>query len=272
MRRSRPINRRWIAAFQSPEEVHLNRGVIYSDCLRQDDAAERELQAALALDPNYVPALLNLANLREDFGKQAEAGALYEKILALQPRCYIALARYAGLQKVVRPDDPLIARLRGAIADPAASAAERADLGFALGKMLDSCSAWGAAFAAYTAANRDSRQNAGRIAVYDRRAHEAFIDALIAEFQPGQTTAARLPQSARPVFICGMFRSGSTLTEQILSAHSRVARRRARILPSMIARDGTVSKADDPVTRLRSMHWPRAICRCSQACSRTAIA
>ena len=66
-----------------PEEVHLNRGVIYSDCLRQDEAAERELQAALALNPTYVPALLNLANLREDFGKQAEAGALYEKILAL---------------------------------------------------------------------------------------------------------------------------------------------------------------------------------------------
>jgi tetratricopeptide (TPR) repeat protein len=206
-----------------PEEVHLNRGVIYADCLRQDDAAERELQAALALNPNYVPALLNLANLREDFGKQADAGALYEKILALQPRCYIALARYAGLQKIVRPDDPLIARLRAAIADPAASVADRADLGFALGKMLDSCSAWDAAFAAYSAANRASRQSAGRIAAYDRRAHEAFIDALIAEFQPGQTTAARLPQSARPVFICGMFRSGSTLAEQILSAHSRVA-------------------------------------------------
>jgi tetratricopeptide (TPR) repeat protein len=207
----------------APEEVHLNRGVIYSDCLRQDDAAERELQAALALNPDYVPALLNLANLREDFGKQADAAALYEKILALQPRCYIALARYAGLQKILRPDDPLIARLRAAIADPAAAPADRADLGFALGKMLDSCSAWDAAFAAYTAANRDSRQSAGLSAAYDRRAHEAFIAALIAGFQPGQTTAARLPRSTRPVFICGMFRSGSTLAEQILSAHSRVA-------------------------------------------------
>ena len=205
-----------------PEEVHLNRGVIYSDCLRQDDAAERELQAALALNPDYVPALLNLANLREDFGKQADAAALYEKILALQPRCYIALARYAGLQKIVRPDDPLLARLRAAIADPAASAGDRADLGFALGKILDSCGAWDAAFAAYTAANRASRQSAAS-AAYDRRAHEAFVDALIAEFQPGQTSAARLPQSTRPVFICGMFRSGSTLAEQILAAHSRVA-------------------------------------------------
>jgi len=206
-----------------PEEVHLNRGVIYSDCLRQDDAAERELQAALALNPNYVPALLNLANLREDFGKQAEASALYARVLALQPSCYIALARYAGLQQVTGPDDALVARLRAAIAQPGAPAADRADLGFALGKALDSCGAWDAAFAAYSAANRDSRQSAGPAATYDRRAHERLIDALIAGFRTGQAQAARLPQSARPVFICGMFRSGSTLAEQILSAHSRVA-------------------------------------------------
>ena len=30
-----------------PEEVHLNRGVIYSDCLRQYGAAESELNKAL---------------------------------------------------------------------------------------------------------------------------------------------------------------------------------------------------------------------------------
>lgn len=206
-----------------PEEVHLNRGVIYSDHLRQDDAAERELQFALTLNPNYVPALLNLANLREDFGQQAEAGALYEKILGLEPRCYMALARYAGLQKIARPDDPLIARLRAGIADPAALPADRADLGFALGKALDSSGAWDAAFSAYAAANRDSRRSAGPTAAYDRNAHERLIDALIAGFRPGQTAAAAQPQSRRPVFICGMFRSGSTLAEQILSAHSRVA-------------------------------------------------
>jgi tetratricopeptide (TPR) repeat protein len=207
-----------------PEEVHLNRGVIYSDCLRQDAAAERELQAALALNPGYVPALLNLANLREDFGQRAEASALYEKILALQPNCYVALARYAGLQAVARADDPLIARLRAAVADPRASAADRADVGFALGKALDSCGAWDAAFVAYSAANRDSRHSAAPGAgVYDPAAHERLIDELVASFQPGQPTAARLPQATRPLFICGMFRSGSTLAEQILSAHSRVA-------------------------------------------------
>ena len=118
-----------------PEEVHLNRGVIYSDYLRRDDDAERELQAALAIKPTYVPALLNLANLREDFGRHSEASALYEKILALDPRCHTALARQTGLQKIAGPDDPLVARLRAAIADARTSPADRAELGFALGKM-----------------------------------------------------------------------------------------------------------------------------------------
>jgi len=206
-----------------PEEVHLNRGVIYSDCLRQDDAAERELQAALALNPTYIPALLNLANLREDFGKHAEASTLYEKILGLDPRCHTALARYAGLQKIAGPDDPLVTRLRAAIADARTTPADRAELGFALGKALDSSRAWDAAFAAYTTANRDSRQSAAPgTGVYDAGAHERFVDELIATFQPGQPAAAPLLQSTRPLFICGMFRSGSTLAEQILGAHSRV--------------------------------------------------
>src|ERR1700730_568650 len=38
-----------------PEEVHLNRGVIFSDYLNQYDAAERELKKALEINPIYVP-------------------------------------------------------------------------------------------------------------------------------------------------------------------------------------------------------------------------
>ena len=61
-----------------PEEVHLNRGVIYSDCLRRDDDALRELRAALALNPAYAPALFNLANLNR-LGEREQALAAYEQ-------------------------------------------------------------------------------------------------------------------------------------------------------------------------------------------------
>src|SRR4029077_6440686 len=53
----------------APEEVHLNRAVIFTDELRQDEQAELELRAALKANPAYLPAWHNLANLQEDLGR-----------------------------------------------------------------------------------------------------------------------------------------------------------------------------------------------------------
>lgn len=216
-----------------PEEAHLNRAVIYSDCLRQDAAAERELNAALALNPDYVPALLNLANLMEDLGRRQEALALYERILTLAPEYHEALARYAIVRGVTDAQDPLIGRLRRTIAAPGTSPADKASLGFALGKTLDACGAYDEAFAAYDAANRHSRESAGPALLYDRAAHERFVGQLIATFTRAQSSSAA--STTRPIFICGMFRSGSTLAEQVLAAHSRVtAGGEIGLLPSIV--------------------------------------
>ena len=102
---------------RGPEEVHLNRGVIFADDLRQYPAAESELRAALELNPAYIPALFNYANLHEDLGRRDAAGEVYERILKLEPRQYEALSRYANLRKFSSPEDPLIARLRTALAE-----------------------------------------------------------------------------------------------------------------------------------------------------------
>ncbi len=206
-----------------PEEVHLNRGVIFSDCLRQEAAAERELNAALALNPDYVPALLNLANLKSDLGQRDVVLALYERILALDPGCHEALARYANLKPISGPDDPLVRKLREALARPDVTAPDKASLGFALGKTLDDCGSYDQAFEAYAAANRTSREIAAPGAVlYDRRRQELFVDQLIAAFPLDRSPLAATRTSAAPVFICGMFRSGSTLAEQVLAGHSGV--------------------------------------------------
>ena len=213
---------------REPEEVHLNRGVIFADCLRQDAAAESELQAALALNPAYRPALQNLANLYEDLGQRQAARGLYERLLELDPHAFEALARYAQLADPGGPSDPLIARLRAALAHPAATTAEQASLGFALAQVLDRIGAYAPAFEAAEAANRASRASAGPEAHYDRQAQEHLIDALIRAF-PGSQPAPPPPDAsaaggrAHPIFICGMFRSGSTLTERLLAGHPQVA-------------------------------------------------
>ena len=226
-------------AIRQPEEVHLNRGVILADDLHQPAAAERELRQALALNGEYLPALRNLANLLEDLGRREEALAVYVRIFELDPRAYESLARYASLRRPQRADDPLIARLRAGLADPQATAAERASLGFALGAALDACGEYRSAFEAYTIANRDSRASAPAAPLYERSAQERRIDELMRAFAhaapPAGAAAAPVAASPRPIFICGMFRSGSTLTEQLLARHPLVrAGGELDLLPALV--------------------------------------
>ena len=207
-----------------PEEVHLNRAVIYADHLRRDDAAAAELQAALDANPRYVPALLNLANLREDLGDRSGALAAYERLLLIDPECSLALARHASLVFATGPDPAVVQRLQQALHRTSITPADRASLGFALGLALEKAGAFEAAFAAIAEANRQSRISApAHTSRYDRTEHERFIDALIEAFPAGAGGAVAAARGAvRPLFICGMFRSGSTLVEQVLAGHPAV--------------------------------------------------
>ena len=203
-----------------PEEAWLNRGVIHADDLGRQDLALADLEAALAIRPDYLPALLNLGNLHEDMGRREAAREAYARALAVAPDHPVALARSAGLARPAGPDDPVIRNLRSALDQTDLHPEDRAELGFALGKALDQVEAYDAAFAAYAAANAASRAADPEAPGYDRAAHEGFIDRLIAAF-PAPAAPVAGPGKP-PVFICGLFRSGSTLAEQILAGHSRV--------------------------------------------------
>jgi hypothetical protein len=116
----------------------------------------------------------------------------------------------------------MIARLQAALADPAADAAARASLGFALTRALDASGEYPAAFAAAREANRASREAAPGVR-YDRSAYERVIDELIRAFPAAPAASPGADAEPHPVFICGMYRSGSTLTERLLTGHPGVA-------------------------------------------------
>lgn len=220
------------------EEAHLNRAVILADHLARPEEAEAELNAALALNPRYVPALINLGNLAEDVGRRDDARDAYTRAVEAEPGNMLALSRLAGVTAPAGPDEPLIATLEQVLARTGLSGAERADLGFALGRLLDEVGRYDDAFAAYSAANRASRASFGPgFQGYEPAAHEAFIDRLIAAF-PAPAPPLAVGEGTAPLFICGMFRSGSTLAEQILASHSGVrSGGELDILPALIARE-----------------------------------
>ena len=206
----------------APEEARLNRAVILLDDLNREEEGAAELQRALALNPNYAPALMNLANLAEDRGRRADALSAYERVLALSDPPLEALARYLSLKGATGSDDPLLQRAARAINAVSVSPEDKASLAFAMGKALDAVGAYDEAFAAYALANRIARALTPKSQLFDRKAHAALIDAIIAAHPVGDGLEAPAADDPNLVFICGLFRSGSTLCEQVLSGHSRV--------------------------------------------------
>lgn len=211
-----------------PHELQLHRAVLFADHLRRDDDAQQALQAALNAKPDYLPALLNLGNLHEQRGERDSALACYARALdgpefthgpqsALRG---VALARSAVIHPPDSLDDPRLAVLRAAArgeTDPMV----RVHLQFSLGHALDRLGAVNEAFEAYALGNRSLQRVFGRR--YDRQHEQRLNDALMQAFATA-TPARRQGDVAgpQPLFICGMFRSGSTLLEQVLAAHPQV--------------------------------------------------
>lgn len=123
-----------------------------------------------------------------------------------------ALARLADARNFENEADPLIGKLK-----TQATVSEDANLYFALGRALEQCGNYADALANFIKANSIDRL------VYREYAPEfveAEFSAIKKSFDSEWFEKNRLDNDYAPIFICGMFRSGSTLVEQILAAHS----------------------------------------------------
>ena len=224
---------------RQPEVAYLNRAAILSDHLHRDEEAEAELRTALALVPGYPPALLNLGNLHEERGGRASAIDCYRRLLASKhadATAYAcdAMARLLQLEPPADRHDLVFARACAAAAGKFANDdTARATLLFSLGRIHD---AWGEvedAFDAFTSAKQLAH---GSYRAYDPLRSHHRTQALIGSTAGGEPVSASATQSPAPSFICGMFRSGSTLLEQVLAAHPGVATSgELDLLPRLIA-------------------------------------
>lgn len=203
---------------ERPEEVWLNRAVIHAEALGDPEQAAAELEKAIALNPDYASAWLNLGNLHEDRGAREEARQAYAKACEADPQDAMALMRLAEVTTFESVDDPMIAGMRQMASHPSVPAIGRADLNFTLGKVLDALKDYDAAWDAYAAGNAATIELAK--GPYDEKAVEEEIDRLVETFADRGDPAPE--GEAAPIFILGMFRSGSTLAERILAAHSAV--------------------------------------------------
>lgn len=197
-------------------DVHLKAGETLSR-LGFHDQAIASYRAVLARQPEQGDAWLALAQAHEDNGDRPAAQHAYEQALALRPEWTFPLSGLLGLQRGKAAPD-LVDRAKRLQASTTLPDADRALIGYELGKAQDGRGEYDAAMASWHDANAARRRMIGepdldRLRASVERSREVFTPDT---FLRRHDSASRDP---RFIFIVGMPRSGTTLTEQIIASH-----------------------------------------------------
>lgn len=205
-------------------ELHLLMGQAYSE-LGQDDQSNVHFERAATLDPGCEAVHIQRALSLQSQGKFDEAAEQFEKALEIKPVQGFAYYGLASGKKLSETDRAFIARMIQVSASNDLDPDESAQLHYALGKAYDNLGEYELALHEFDQANEIVYQNHLSNRPFDQLRFSQQIDAAIAiftrEFFDQNRSTAN--ESDRPVFIVGMLRSGTTLTEQILSSHPNIA-------------------------------------------------
>jgi Flp pilus assembly protein TadD len=179
----------------------------------------RVLRRAIALDPKDALAFELLGGALSNAGNFSEAASAYERALSLAPDLAGTYYDLVRCRPITAADAPLIARMREAVRFPGLEPDRLSRLHLAIGKALDDLGDYEAAMGAFDAAQaaRDIK-SPFRLAAFEQQ-----IDRTMARFDPDflARTATMGSDDPTPVLILGLPRSGTTLCEQIVSAHGQ---------------------------------------------------
>jgi tetratricopeptide (TPR) repeat protein len=194
-------------------------------CLKNQgkmSAARALYQESLTAAPDSLHALLGLARLEEADRKLPAALALIERAEALEvDNPHALLLRAIVLGRMGEVDAALAVLERMAASKPTLGPAELLEKG----RLLDRLGRHPEAFAAFDAGKQRLREISGQSYL---QAHAQQLTARLKDFFTAKRLAT-LPRAktrtdvAQPIFVLGFPRSGTTLVEQTLSAHPRIA-------------------------------------------------
>jgi tetratricopeptide (TPR) repeat protein len=203
-------------------EAHNNMGITLRDQGKFTDAIT-SLQQALSLNPNHAAAQSELGVAFTELGRIDEAITSFQEAIRLQPKHTEARCLLLSLLRGKWPDADRAA-LEQRLGESDLKECDRSMILFGLAEVYDAQGEYARAAAVLRQANALSlslcRQKGQ---VYNLDENARFIDNLVETFTPAFFERVRRfgVETERPVFVFGLPRSGTTLTEQILAAHSQ---------------------------------------------------
>lgn len=236
-------------------EAHKTLGDTLME-LGETDLAIFHLERSLELRPNFVLAMINLAILYDNNGSPHRAIELLEKVIELNPDNSAAISnlgtslirsgrfeeamdffrhvqsidadhpeafRQLAIGRQYGADDAMVRHMAERFEDERLPIADRVLIGFGLGTIFDRAARHKEAFSAYSRANTLHRSTLD----YDIGREIATVTGIMETCDTGYFAGlghidVDVCQES-PIFIIGSPRSGSTLVEQIISAHPDVA-------------------------------------------------
>ena len=197
--------------------VAMARALLLED---RDAEAEKVLRRVLGGEPNNAVALDLLGNTLADAGRFADARRYFLRAIDAAPALAGSYYDVVRCARVGPEDEELVARMRATLELRGLQPAVRIRVLLALGKAADDRGQYEEAMRLFDAA--ETIRNG--LIRFDLARFEARVERLIAHFTPGllaRGSTAGL-DDASPILVVGLPRSGTTLVEQILSAHSAV--------------------------------------------------
>lgn len=189
-----------------------------SQRLRHHAQALAGIDALIAQQPDNGRWHFERGHQLEFLGRLPEAEEAYATCLALMPTYGNAAYNLVRLRRQTPADHRLDAILDGLRRVPPGSVAQ-ADFEFARYHVLDNLGDTDAAWQALATANQVMQALTATMAQQQREGLERFCRHVAGmEFRRAGTKA----DGARPIFIIGMHRSGTTVLERMLTNHSQV--------------------------------------------------
>ena len=191
-------------------------------------SAKFAYQKAIELKPDFASAHLGVGSVHASLGDRKAAARNYRRALELKPGYAKAFYQLALTAKVAEEviDAATIEGFKRRLETGQVSVDDAILTHNALGFLADRAGDYDTAFGHFEAFNKlaeAKRRKQGK--AFEPDAHDRFVDDIIAVFEKGFVKrwfdASSI--SRRPLFVLGMPRSGTTLVEQILGAHSSVA-------------------------------------------------
>jgi len=196
-------------------DAHVNRARAFRKLGRANEAC-KALERALALAPGTIVALNALGETFTDLGRMDDAEKAFRAVLAQDRNQVQAIFGLTGTRKFSAAD-PILGHIQKLCGDTTTNDKDRSILYHAAGKVLSDAKQYDEAFRHFSEGKALQERD------FALAAHRGMYASLKSLFSPMffMERSEFGDPSELPVFIVGMPRSGTTLTEQILASHSK---------------------------------------------------